>query len=117
MPNSRLRITLLALATAALLLAACGGQAAAPPTATAAPAAASPTAYAYVEETFPEVPRVPLEEAKAAYFDHSAVFVDVRSAGEYQYGHIPGSINIFFPTIEQHLSELDKQKWIITYCG
>ena len=108
MPIIRPRTTLLALATAAVLLAACGGQTAAPPPTLA------PTAYS---GDFPEVPRVPLEEAKAAYFDHSAVFVDVRSAGEYQVGHIPGSINIYSPTVEQHLSELDKQKWIITYCA
>jgi 3-mercaptopyruvate sulfurtransferase SseA len=114
MPISRPRTTLLALTTAAVLLAACSGQAAAP-SPTAAPAAApSPTAYS---EDLPEVPRVSLEDAKAAYLDHTAVFVDVRSTGEYEYRHIPGSINIYFGDLEQHLSELDKEKWIITYCG
>ena len=114
MPISSPRTTLLASAIAAVLLAACGGQAAAPPSTAAPGAAPSPTAYA---EDFPEVPRVSLEDAKAAYFDHTAVFVDVRATDEYEYRHIPGSINLFHAYIEQHLSELDKEKWIITYCG
>lgn len=82
------------------------------------PSAASipPTFEGIPTEAHSEVQRVSLAEAKAAYLDHLAVFVEVRSVGEYRLGHIPDSINVYCAAVEQHMDELNKQQWIITYC-
>lgn len=68
------------------------------------------------EETYPEIPRVALTDAKAALDAGSAVFVDVRSAQAYQESHVAGSINIPLAEMEGRISELDPARWIITYC-
>ena len=46
-----------------------------------------------------------------------AVIVDVRSKGEYQGGHIKGSINIPVDALRNYLAKLDKTKPIITCCA
>jgi rhodanese-related sulfurtransferase len=46
-----------------------------------------------------------------------AVIVDVRSSGEYQGGHIKGSLNIPLQTLGGNLSKLKKDKTIITCCA
>jgi rhodanese-related sulfurtransferase len=47
-----------------------------------------------------------------------AIIVDVRSKGEYDGGHINGSINIPVDSIGNNLSKLkDKNKTIITCCA
>lgn len=46
-----------------------------------------------------------------------AIIVDVRTKGEYQGGHIKGSINIPLQTLSQNLSKLKKGKPIITCCA
>ena len=63
-----------------------------------------------------EVPRVSLEDAKAAFDNGSAVFVDARSAASYEESHIPGALSIPASEIQSRLGELDPTKWIITYC-
>lgn len=69
-------------------------------------------------QTEAEVPRVSVEEAKAALESGEAVIVDVRGAGAYQAGHIPGAIHIPLGEIETNPTglDLDKEQWIITYC-
>lgn len=62
------------------------------------------------------VVRVNLEEARAAYDDGDALFLDVRSAASYANGHIPGAISIPVSEIEARLADLDPERWIITYC-
>ncbi len=79
--------------------------------------AATPTPdTALVEETYPEIPRVSIDEAKAALDSGSALIVDVRSVEAYQGSHISGAINIPLEELEARLGELDKAEWIITYC-
>jgi hypothetical protein len=65
-----------------------------------------------------EVPRVPLDIAKAAIDTGEAIVVDVRSAEAYQASHIPGAISIPLQDIEANPTglKLDKDQWIITYC-
>ena len=79
-------------------------------TPTAAPEAA------FVEEVYPEIQRISIDEAKAALDSNSAVFVDVRSAEAYQASHISGAINIPSEEIAARLGKLDKTQWIVTYC-
>ena len=46
-----------------------------------------------------------------------AVILDVRSKGEYNGGHIKGSINISVDTLSSNLNKLKKDKPIITCCA
>ncbi len=78
----------------------------------AAPTAAAP----FEEDTYPEIPRVSLEDAKAAFEAGTAVFVDVRGADVFAMSHIPGSLSIPLADLESRLAELDPNQWIITYC-
>jgi 3-mercaptopyruvate sulfurtransferase SseA len=71
---------------------------------------------AHEEETYPEVARVSLEEAKNALDAGIAIIVDVRAAEAYQAAHVAGSINIPLAELETRLGELDRNEWIITYC-
>jgi 3-mercaptopyruvate sulfurtransferase SseA len=64
----------------------------------------------------PGVERVSLSQAKSAFDNKTAVFLDVRDAASYATSHIPGSVNIPYSEIETRLSELDPNQWIITYC-
>jgi len=68
------------------------------------------------EDPFFEVPRVSLEDSKAAFDSRTAVFVDTRSKVSYDESHIPGAISIPANEIESRLGELDPNQWIITYC-
>lgn len=80
---------------------------------------ASTTAPISVENSYPEIQRVSLVNAKTAFDNKEAVFVDVRDSGSYQAGHIPGALNIPLTEIEAgtaDLSQIKKDQWIITYC-
>ena len=70
----------------------------------------------YDEETYPEIERVSLKDAKAALDAGTAVFVDVRGVEAYNISHIPGSLSIPLAELESRLTELDPNQWIITYC-
>jgi rhodanese-related sulfurtransferase len=63
-----------------------------------------------------DVRRVTLAQAKQAYDDQSAVFLDVRAADSYAEAHIPGAVNIPLAQIESRMNELPKDRWIIPYC-
>ena len=65
-----------------------------------------------------EVRRVTLEDAKTAFDDRTAIFVDVRSEQAFATSHIPGSINIQLGEFETNPTGIDlpKDHWIITYC-
>jgi 3-mercaptopyruvate sulfurtransferase SseA len=67
------------------------------------------------EDPLSEVSRVSLADAKAAYDNGSAVFVDVRDSQAYAQGHIPGALSIPLTEIPSRSSELDPSDWIITY--
>ncbi len=64
------------------------------------------------------VPRIPVDEAKAAVDSGAATLIDVRSVEAYKNGHAAGAISIPLEKFEfslQNLS-LEKDQWIITYC-
>jgi Rhodanese-like domain len=65
-----------------------------------------------------EVPRVTVENAKAAFDAGKAVIVDVRSQPAYNALHIEGAIYIPLADFENNFANLpfDKDQWIITYC-
>lgn len=64
------------------------------------------------------VPRVPVDQAKAALDGGAAIIVDVRGAEAYAAQHIAGAISIPLSEIETNPTGLNlkKNQWIITYC-
>ena len=80
------------------------------------PAATTPQAESPFQIPYPEISRVSLEDAKAAFDNQKALFVDVRDAGSYAAGHIQGSINVPLADVETRLSDLPANRWIILYC-
>jgi phage shock protein E len=47
-----------------------------------------------------------------------ALILDVRTAGEYQGGHVEGALNIPVQDLESRLGELkDKKRAIVVYCA
>ncbi len=65
---------------------------------------------------YPEIPRVSVADAHAAYTTGSAVFVDVRAATDYATSHVAGALSIPFDQLSNLISELNSNDWIITYC-
>lgn len=98
--------TFLFLTVIGILLAAC------------APNQPTPTVAPILEAQIPEseIPRVSLEDAKAAFDTGSALFLDVRSKASYDAAHIPGALSIPLVELEERLAELDPNQWVITYC-
>ena len=67
------------------------------------------------EGNYPDVPRVSLADAKAAYETGGAVFVDVRDAESYAQSHVPGALSIPLSELPDRMGELNPSDWIITY--
>lgn len=65
---------------------------------------------------YPEVARVSLADAKSAYDQGNAVFLDVRSSESFREEHIVGALSIPEVELPARLDELDPKDWIITYC-
>ncbi len=65
---------------------------------------------------FPDVPRVSLDDAHAAFLDESVVMLDVRAAQDYAQAHIPGAILIPLDELEAQLDQLPRDREIYTYC-
>lgn len=65
---------------------------------------------------FPDVSRISLEDAKDAYDDGTAIFIDVRDPEYYEAGHIAGAINIPYSQVEARVKELDPNQHLILYC-
>ncbi|MEQ1603307.1 MAG: rhodanese-like domain-containing protein [Pyrinomonadaceae bacterium] len=63
-----------------------------------------------------EVPRIVLEDAKKAFDDSSAVFVDARSVEAYKQDRIKGAVMIE-GAAENRFDGLPKSKKIIVYCS
>ncbi len=53
----------------------------------------------------------------AELIKNGAQIIDVRTKGEYQGGHIRGSINIPVQNLQNHFSKINKDKPVITCCA
>ena len=87
-----------------------------PATPSDSPTPLPPASGGLYASSFPEIQRVPVEEAKSALDAGSAVIVDVRSKASYDASHIPGALSIPLAELETRLNELDPGDWILTYC-
>ncbi|HEX6622879.1 MAG TPA: rhodanese-like domain-containing protein [Pyrinomonadaceae bacterium] len=63
------------------------------------------------------VRRVTTDEARALVERGEALIVDVRVKGDYDKGHIKGSICVPRTEIDKRLAELPKDKLLIFYCA
>jgi 3-mercaptopyruvate sulfurtransferase SseA len=63
---------------------------------------------------YPQVPHIPLAEAKARYDAGTALFVDVRSRGEYETTHIPDATWLPLTDLDTRYQELPREAEIIT---
>jgi rhodanese-related sulfurtransferase len=67
-----------------------------------------------IKQLFGFGPKIDLSEL----VKQGAIILDVRTKGEYNSGHIKGSINISVDALSSNLSKLkDKEKPIITCCA
>jgi hypothetical protein len=82
---------------------------------TQAPASAPPSFP--TEDPLPHIQRVSLEDAKAAFDNDEALFLDVRGLASYEQSHIQGALSIPLMDLELRMDELDPKQWIITYCA
>lgn len=65
-----------------------------------------------------DVKYITVDEAYKIYLnDEKYLFIDVRSEGEYESGHIEGAINIPVSEIANSLDEVPTDKPIIVYCN
>lgn len=62
------------------------------------------------------VPRMAVEDLKAKLDRGAVTVIDVRDAGSYASGHIPGSLHIPLAAVEGAAATLPKDKPIVTYC-
>ena len=62
------------------------------------------------------ISRVSVEDAKKAFDQGTAIFIDVRDPQSFADSHIPSSINIPLADIETSVPDLNHNQWIITVC-
>jgi len=69
-------------------------------------------------QTEDDVPRISVQDARAALEAGTVIVVDVRSESAYAEGHIPGAVSIPLDEFERNVNgiALEKDQWIITYC-
>jgi len=91
-------------------------QAAEPTTIPTQPQAQNQTGN--IPQTEADVPRISVEDAKAAFDSGQAIIVDVRSADSYSAAHAAGAVSIPLDNFENNIGNLSlkKDQWIITYC-
>lgn len=58
-----------------------------------------------------------MTDGLATKIRNGAIILDVRTATEYDMGHIPGSVNISLGSIRERYGELDPEKTYITTCS
>ena len=116
----RTKYALLVTVLAVSIMSACSAQATptAVPTLTLQPGHGITSDEPELPLTEAEVPRVSLEEAKAALDSGAAILVDVRSSNAFEESHAVGAISIPLDEIERNITglPLEKDQWIITYC-
>ena len=65
----------------------------------------------------PDARRITVAELQAAVARNEAVVIDVRSASQFEEGHIRGALHIPAGQIANRASELPRDKMIVTYCS
>ena len=97
-------------------------------TSTLSPIASSTAPVTFTSDTAPTpsehsqspekaaVARISAEDLRERVNSGNVVVIDVRDANSYAQGHIAGSMNIPFASVEGQLDTIPKGKQIVTYC-
>ncbi|MBA2379932.1 MAG: rhodanese-like domain-containing protein [Blastocatellia bacterium] len=80
-------------------------------------AQASPAQAGHEGHDHDAAPRISLAEAKKAFDDGTAVFIDTHVKAAYDAEHIRGAINISVQDLPTKVSTIPKGKKIIAYCS
>lgn len=65
-----------------------------------------------------KVPRISIDEVKALMAKNAVLLIDVRDPQAFAEGHIPGSINVPFDHIPNHVEAWKNEKrLLVTYCA
>lgn len=80
---------------------------------------AAPANFATQADAAPtdDAPRITLADAKTAFDNGGALFIDTRASAAYEAEHIRGSLNIPVDKLPDRLKDLPKDKRIIAYCS
>ncbi len=63
-------------------------------------------------------PRISQQDFKEALGTDTVLVLDVRDAGSYAVGHIPGAVSIPLAELPQHFAELKREaRPIVAYCS
>lgn len=65
---------------------------------------------------YPKIARITLDDARSAYDNKSALFIDVRSTDSFDQKHIPGAVNLPLDQLESQVPKLDPNVLLIPYC-
>jgi len=65
---------------------------------------------------YSDIKRINIDEAEKAFNEKSALFLDVRGDSFYDEKHIPGALSIPLELLDDRISQLNTDDWIITYC-
>jgi len=69
--------------------------------------------FSFLKKLFSSQPQADLGEL----IKKGATIIDVRSKGEFQGGHLKGSINIPLKNLSENISKIKKDKPVITCCA
>ena len=64
-----------------------------------------------------DAPRISLADAKKAFDDGTATFIDTHPKATFDAGHIPGAINVTVQDLETKFDSIPKGRRIIAYCS
>ena len=63
-----------------------------------------------------EIPQIEVREAKGMLDQKEGIFVDIRDAGSYRAGHIPGAIHLHDGNVEAFVQHSAKDTPLVVYC-
>ena len=69
--------------------------------------------FSFLKTLFSSKPKADLGEI----IKSGATIIDVRSKGEFQQGHLKGSVNIPLKNLQDNISKIRKDKPVITCCA
>lgn len=66
---------------------------------------------------FLTVPQMSVQELNKQTGNRDLQILDVRAPSEWDHGHVPQARYMFLPEVPKRLSELDRSKPVVVYCG
>ena len=64
----------------------------------------------------PVIKEIDIHKVKEMMDNQSATIADIRDPASYQFSHIPNAVHLSDDTVEQFVSDTDKEKPLVVYC-